>query len=99
MRRMFFAAGMIAMFAMMFWTAALQAQESVNPVCAAVETPCNGGTCDAGGSAISCPASGGPSCKSDESCECKCKKEGKKWTTYNNCKKTTSAAQFIEEGE
>ncbi|MEM8931440.1 MAG: hypothetical protein AAGE94_09710 [Acidobacteriota bacterium] len=35
--------------------------------------PCNGGTCEtAGGTVLTCPTTGGPSCSSSEECSCSC---------------------------
>ena len=54
---------------------------------------CNGGQCTtAGGTTLSCPTSGGPSCTSAESCICHCKKlDDGTWTAVNQCVKRVVA--------
>jgi hypothetical protein len=47
---------------------------------------CNGGQCAAGGVALSCPTSGGPTCGSGESCYCTCDGGGGSTSTRNVCR-------------
>lgn len=48
---------------------------------------CNGGTCTTdNGTILECPKSGGPTCKDDEECICKCiENDDETWSAVNRC--------------
>lgn len=51
----------------------------------AVDGSCNGGQCAAAGVALSCPASGGPTCSAGQTCSCTCDAGGGSTSTHNAC--------------
>jgi len=50
-----------------------------------LEGACNGGQCSAGGRALNCPTSGGPTCSAGQTCSCQCESGGGETTTHNQC--------------
>ena len=51
-----------------------------------IEGSCNGGQCSAAGTPLDCPASGGPTCTSGQTCHCVCESGGGQTTTHNECR-------------
>lgn len=58
---------------------------------------CNGGTCQSStGTTLSCPTSGGPTCNTDQTCECYCNKHNDgSVSAVNRCVKPPPSASVL----